>query len=124
MSNIKFINSLKKQFKQNNTTIKHTAIKSKIMKFIKIEDQLPPKNTLVWIKRIPNKVEESPIYLGMRNGRPISTDKDASRNCHWNANHISKLTSENDNSFGFAFNSSFSDVTVIGWALLRCDYEH
>ena len=41
------------------------------------EDALPPPGMVVWIRRTKNKVEDSPVYIGKRNGDPLSTDPDA-----------------------------------------------
>ena len=90
------------------------------MNWIKIEEQLPPKNTLVWVKRLPNKVEEQPMYLAMRNGCELSNNPDASSDCHWYGNHKNALDAEQDSVDMVKFSSSFSDVTVIEWAMVEC----
>ena len=81
---------------------------------------MPPVNTLVWVKRLPNKIEDEPIYLAMRGNQKLSTNPDASANCHWNGVHKNALYAEQQRTNMFEFNSSFSDVTVKEWALLEC----
>lgn len=88
------------------------------MEWIKIEDSLPPKKVLVWVKRCANKFEENPIYLGMRNGNPLSTNSDASRDCHWYGTNMNSLKVEQSAIDGIKFDSGFSDITVIGWAFI------
>jgi hypothetical protein len=86
--------------------------------WIKIEDGLPPQGLVVWIRRTRNRVEDAPIYIGRRNGEPLSKNPDASRNCHWNGAHVSTAfhnPEEVSNAFGMTFTSSFSDVTVEAW---------
>lgn len=90
------------------------------MTWIKIEEQLPPKNTLVWVKRIANKIENEPVYLAMRNGAKMSTNPDASKNCDWNGMHKKYIQIEHDRSDKVSFESSFSDVTVIEWSFVEC----
>jgi hypothetical protein len=89
------------------------------MNWIKIEEQLPPKNTLVWVKRQPNKVEQEPMYLAMRNGNELSKNPDASANCHWYGIHSNALDVEQKSHMGLEFGVSFSDVTVIEWAFIE-----
>jgi len=81
------------------------------------EDALPPPGMVVWIRRTKNKVEDSPVYIGKRNGDPLSTDPDASRNCHWNGGHVSTAFEPNErNDYNtLRFTASFSDVTVVSW---------
>ena len=90
------------------------------MNWIKIEEELPPVNALVWVKRLPNKVEEEPIYLAMRGNQKLSTNPDASSNCYWHGIHKNGLFSEQERTDLFEFGSSFSDVTIKEWVLLEC----
>lgn len=81
-----------------------------IMKITKLtEKTLPKPNKLIWIKR-----RIGGIYLGHRIDKPISTNKDASRDCHWygNPEHLMLLTERNELKFRY----NFSDTTVEGWA--------
>lgn len=84
--------------------------------WIKIEDKLPPKNVLVLIKR--NIISDYPYYLGMRNGKEISTNNDASQNCYWYGTSQLRLNAENESQFEFKFESNFSDVTVDSWKFI------
>lgn len=88
------------------------------MEWIKLEDQLPPKNTMVLVKRYPNKIEEQPIYLAMRQDKELSKNPDASRDCFWHGNHIDKFFSEQENYYQLDGLSRFSDVTVKEWAFV------
>lgn len=88
------------------------------MNWIKLEEQLPPKNTLVWVKRKANGIEQEPIYLAMRNGAPKSTNPDASQHCHWYGNHQSMIENEQDSPQEFKFHCCFSDVTVVEWSFV------
>lgn len=91
------------------------------MKWIKIEDSLPPRGVLVWVKRTPNKIEKEPIYLANRTASPISYNPDASTNCYWYGIHISSINKEReapDSVDSIKFPSNFSDVTVMEWAYL------
>lgn len=88
------------------------------MKWIKLENQLPPKNTLVLVKRFPNKVEEEPIYFAMRQDMDLSINPDASQNCYWHGNHKNKFTSENAKPYQMDGFNNFSDVTVKEWSLI------
>lgn len=89
------------------------------MNWIKIEEKLPPKNTLVWVKRMPNKIEKDPIYLAMRNGQDLSINPDASTNCYWYGINKHRINEEQEKTWEFNFPSSFSDVTVIEWAFIE-----
>jgi len=89
------------------------------MEWIEITKELPPRNTLVWVKRMPNRIEETPIYLAMRNGMPISDDEDASRKCHWYGIHQNKINMEKEKTDCLTFEANFSDVTVIEWSFLE-----
>lgn len=88
------------------------------MNWIKLENQLPPKNTLVLVKRCPNKVEEEPIYFAMRQDRELATNPDASRDCYWFGNHKNKFLSEQESSRELDGFSNFSDVTVKEWCFI------
>lgn len=82
------------------------------MEFTKLtENTLPEPNKLIWIKR-----KSGGIYLGHRLDQPISTDEDASINCHWygNPEHCMLYTERSE----LKFRHNFSDVTVEGWAEL------
>lgn len=87
------------------------------MEWIKLSDKLPPRNVVVWIKRYPNTKESEPIYLGIRNGRPISTNPDASIDCHWCGINSNDLNDE-QTSNTLKFTSSFSDITVNEWCFI------
>lgn len=89
------------------------------MEWTKIEDLLPPKKVLVLVKRCANKYEESPIYLAMRNGNPLSTNSDASIDCHWYGTNTNSLKNEQNAIDGIKFDSGFSDITVIEWAFIN-----
>lgn len=88
------------------------------MEWIRIEDELPPKKVPVWVKRCGNKFEDTPIYLAMRNGQPLSTNSDASRDCHWYGTNINSLINEQSGIDGIKFDAGFSDITVIEWAFV------
>jgi len=80
------------------------------MKFTELtKENLPEPNRLVWIKR-----NRGHIYLGYRIDKPLSTNEDSSRDCHWygNPSH-NMLWCEN---YELHFNCNFSDVTVKEWA--------
>jgi len=79
------------------------------MEFIKLNEDLPPANKLVWIKR-----KNGNIYLGNRENQPISNNPDPSHDCFWHANpsHFMLMT----NTFELKFKHSFSDITVDSWA--------
>lgn len=89
------------------------------MNWIKIEEKLPPANTLVWIRRYPTSVEHKPLFLGMRSGDKLSTDPDPSVNCIWDAIHVKSLASKQPSRKELKFTYSFSDVTVIEWAFVQ-----
>jgi hypothetical protein len=77
------------------------------MEFKKLTDELPTANTFVLIQR-----QNGSLYLGYRMDKALSTNPDASRECHWygrpaNENDVNKSTS--------FFYTNFSDVTVTGW---------
>lgn len=80
------------------------------MDWIKLSKELPPPNTLVWVKRIPNKTESQPIYIGTRMGLPISENIDPSRDCYWYGTDDLSASSS-----GINLRYHFSDVTVEGW---------
>jgi hypothetical protein len=86
--------------------------------WIKIASKLPPSNTLIWVKRIPNTVDNTPIYLAMRKDLPLATNPDASRDCFWYGGHISTVLSQ-ENANAIKFSSSFSDVTVLEWCYIE-----
>lgn len=88
------------------------------MNWIKLENQLPPKNTLVLVKRYPNKVEEDSIYFAMRQDKELATNPDASRDCNWFGNHKNKFLSEQESSRKLDEFSNFSDVTVKEWCFI------
>ena len=88
------------------------------MKWTKIKEQLPPRNTLVWVRRLPNEIETQPIYLAMRNNLELSENPDASVDCHWYGIHNSDLRKSQTTNTNFSFNASFSDVTVDEWAFI------
>jgi hypothetical protein len=88
------------------------------MHWIKIEEKLPPKNTLVWAKRLPNKIEKEPIYLAMRNGSKMSKNADPSVNCHWYGINSNSLNVEHEFCTSLNLASNFSDITVIEWSFV------
>lgn len=88
------------------------------MNWIKLENQLPPKNTLVLVKRYSNKVEEEPIYFAMRQDKELATNPDDSRDCYWFGNHKSNFLSEQENYRKLDNFSNFSDVTVKEWCFI------
>ena len=77
------------------------------MDFIKQSDELPPANTLVLIERT-----KGGFYLGYRLDRPLSTNADPSRECHWHGRPTNESDVNKSKSF---FYCNFSDVTVTGW---------
>lgn len=89
------------------------------MMWIKIEEKLPPKNTLVLVRRLPNKVEENPIYYAMRQDKELATNPDASRDCFWFGRHQYSFLSENESCYNLDPFSNFSDVTVKEWAFIE-----
>ncbi len=89
------------------------------MNWIKLEDQLPPKNTLVVLKRYPNKIEEEPIYFAMREDKPLSVNPDASRDCYWHGSNQNTFLAEHEKRNELDSFSSFSDVTVKEWAFIE-----
>ena len=91
------------------------------MKWIKLEDQLPPKNTLVLVKRFENKAEKEPIYFAMRNNRELSQTVDASKDCFWFGTHVDSFTSENEKLTTIEMQANFSDVTVKEWAFIKLE---
>lgn len=88
------------------------------MNWIKLEEQLPPKNTLVLVRRYPNKIEEEPIYFAMRRDKELATNPDTSRDCYWFGNHKNHFLSEQESSTKLDVFSNFSDVTVKDWAFI------
>ena len=89
------------------------------MNWIKLEEELPPPNVLVWIKRTPTKIEEVPIYLGKRPAKPLTSNPDASKDCYWRAVYSKTLLYVEQDYSGVLFTSSFSDVTVLEWAYIE-----
>lgn len=89
------------------------------MKWIKLDEKLPPANSLVWVKRCATVTEDAPIYLGMRNGEKISNNPDPSKNCNWYGVHSKSLALKQPNHIQLKFTYSFSDVTVIEWAFIE-----
>lgn len=89
------------------------------MKWIKLEDQLPPKHTLVLVRRHPNKLENEPVYLAMRQDKPLSTNEDPSMDCYWHGNHVREIFSEQEYACELDSFSNFSDVTVKEWSFVE-----
>lgn len=89
------------------------------MNWIKLEEQLPPKNTLVVLKRYPNKIEEEPIYYAMREDKPLTVNPDASRDCYWHGSNQNTFLAEHEKRNELDCFSSFSDVTVKVWAFIE-----
>lgn len=95
-----------------------SAKNTNIMIWYKLEEQLPPKNTLVLVRRFPNKIENEPIYFAMREDKELATNPDASRDCYWFGNHKNNFLSEQESSIKLDVFSNFSDVTVKDWAFI------
>ncbi len=76
--------------------------------WLNIEDGLPETNEVVWIYR-----KSGHIYIGYRDGHPLSTNKDASRDCHWYGTPCDdvKLSIKKD----IRIYTNFSDITVSHW---------
>ena len=91
--------------------------------WIKIKDQLPPTNTIVWVKRKPNRVEDEPIYLAKRTDRPITTNPDPSRDCYWYGvkKELPSICFEINETF--KADVSFSDITVLEWGYYTPDVD-
>lgn len=81
-------------------------------------DTMPPPNTLVWIKR-----KGGSMYFGIRKDKPLSTNPDASRDCHWYANQVEKAL-ETDVYGDWHPRVHFSDVTVESWMPIQIPGEH
>ena len=82
------------------------------MEFKKLtKENLPEPNKLIWIKR-----KNGSIYLGYREDKPITTNKDSSRDCCWRANPSHSMLMADSSELRFRYN--FSDVTVDSWAEL------
>src|ERR1044072_6556349 len=77
------------------------------MDFKKLKDELPTANTLVLIQR-----QNGSLYLGYRMDRPLSTNPDASQECHWYGRPANDNDVKKSDSF---FYCNLSDVTVAGW---------
>lgn len=92
------------------------------MNWITLENQLPPKNTLVFVKRYKNKVEEEPIYIAMRQDKELSTNPDVSKDCYWFGNHKNKFLGEQENCRQLDDFSHFSDVTVKEWCFIEVNH--
>lgn len=86
-------------------------------KWIRTEVELPPPNTLVWAKR--SYQGKQSVYLAKRNSQELSTDPDASRNCHWAGVPFEQLIMSSDSNGGVYFGYYFSDVTVSEWRLVE-----
>lgn len=89
------------------------------MNWINLKDQLPPKNTLVLVKRIANKIEDEPIYFAMRQNKELSTNPDASRECYWWGNNQKIFLAENESFLEMDGFANFSDVTVKEWCYIH-----
>jgi hypothetical protein len=77
------------------------------MDFKKLKYELPSPNTVVLIERT-----KGPCYIGYRKDKPLSTNIDASQECHWYGRPANENDVEKSDSF---FYCNFSDVTVTGW---------
>lgn len=86
--------------------------------WVKITDELPPSYTVVWVKRITNRVEHTPIYLAMRKDLPLATNPDASRDCFWYGGHTSTVFNQ-ESIDSVKFHANFSDVTVLEWCYIE-----
>ncbi|TDS14758.1 hypothetical protein [Sphingobacterium paludis] len=86
-------------------------------KWIRTAVELPPPNTLVWAKR--SYRGNQTIYFAKRNSQELSTDPDASRNCHWKGIPYDRLVLPSDSNEGVHFGYSFSDVTVLEWRFVE-----
>lgn len=88
------------------------------MNWKQLDIELPPKNTLVLVKRMPNKIEDEPLYFAMRQDKPLSTNPDASRDTYWWGNHKNTFLGENEVAYNLDGFSNFSDVTVKEWCYI------
>lgn len=77
------------------------------------ENNLPTPHTLCFIKR--NHKGNQSVYIGYRDGRPFTKDKDPSEDCYWTGRNVNDIDSENNNT---KFSSLFSDVTVSHWVYI------
>lgn len=89
------------------------------MNWKQLDKELPPKNTLVLVRRFPNKIEEEPIYFAMRQDKPLSTNADVSKDCYWWGNHKNTFLGENAIAYNLDGFSNFSDVTVKEWCYIH-----
>lgn len=85
--------------------------------WINIQNELPPAHVLVWVKR--NVRGNESYYLASRNSSELSTDPDASRNCHWSGTSIDLLRDTPESGDPLSLRSQFSDVTVKEWCFLE-----
>jgi hypothetical protein len=72
--------------------------------------RLPEPNTLVWCRR---SHESGRIYLARRNGQPLATDPDLSRDCHWYGAPEDELRDKPFKELRFRYN--FADGSVSEW---------
>lgn len=89
------------------------------MNWTKINKELPPPGVCVWVKRFPNKADEKPMYLAVRQDQPIATNPDPSTCCYWSGIKARDGFKANQNNNGIRLEHSFSDVTVDEWAFLE-----
>ncbi len=87
------------------------------LNWINIQDALPEKNVLVLVWRKKYN-EPTNIYLAKRNGKKLSTDEDASKDCNWSGSPLNEVKLPSDDNGGIYFDRTFSDVTVIKWSYL------
>lgn len=72
--------------------------------------ELPEPKKIVWITRTGGS-----IYIGCRNDKPLSTNPDASRDCHWWGMPVVDGLYSNQQYDDLHFYCNFSDVTVESW---------
>ncbi len=81
------------------------------------QELLPEKGVLVVCKRLHGS-----FYIGLREDKPLATDKDTSRDCFWHGTDITSpiqdFKEEGHSDRSFDFKASFSDVTVEWWCYL------
>ena len=77
----------------------------------KPSEELPVPNSIVWCRR--DKRFSQTIYLAVRKGKPLSTNPDPSRDCHWWG---SAYKEGSQFPLDFHASSNFSDITVEAWA--------
>lgn len=79
----------------------------------KPSERLPDTFKVVLVKR-----KHSDLVLASRNGEPLATSSDLSRDCHWRGVYLSSLNSGLYAGSGIDFDISFQDGTVEWWCEL------